>query len=306
MLADYQAVGDWEHHRRLHQATSNETADYFQSLHYQANGRGLRQGFVPNTMLWLMADDNLVGEANVRHYLTPSLLREGGHVGYRITPSWRRQGYGTEILRLALLELSSWGIPYTLLTCDTINTGSARIIQKNGGRFENELKSFHSGHMVSRYWFVTSTTPGEPFPHFEESGPAGTQEKVDVVAFVSLGERLLVLEDVHGMVRLPAGPRLNHETAANAAWRLLYQQAGLANLRQLTWPGPTLCHTQDQHRLLHLRLGSTQYLTRTHGHGRHRYKLRWYRPVEMPVLPRLQQQWWQQYAELLTERAQAT
>ena len=295
MLADYQAAGDHEHHRRLHYASSNELVDYFQSLRYQANGRGLRAGFVPNTMYWLMVEDEIVGETNIRHFLTPALLREGGHIGYRITPGWRRKGYGTRILTLALAEVARMGIPQTLVTCDTINIGSARIIQKNGGRFENELKSFHSGNMVSRYWFVTAPEPGEPFPCFEEDGPRETRERADVVALVTMSGRLLVLEDVLGKQRLPAGPILTHETATNAAWRLVYQLAGLTNLRHLPILSPANNAATNQ-RLVHLSLANSLYLARSHGIGSQRLKLRWYAPEETPALPEAHLHWWQSHA----------
>ena len=301
MLADYQAAGDREHHRRLHSASNNELADYVNSLRYQANGRGLRAGFVPNTMYWLMVDDHLVGEANIRHYLTTALLREGGHIGYRITPGWRRQGYGTRILTLALAEVTRMGIPHTLVTCDTINFGSARIIQKNGGLLENELRSFHSGNMVSRYWFVTAVEPGETFPRFEEDGVKGRHPQTEVVVMITMPGRLLVLEDVHGKQRLPAGPVLNHETTANAAWRLSYQLIGLANLRQLQLLSPVAPELAGQ-RLVHLSLRSSLYLTRSYGAGSQRLKLRWHTPEETPTLPMDQHQWWQACAATVCER----
>ena len=39
-----------------------------------------------------------------------------------------------------------------LITCDTRNTGSARIIETNGGILENYVISPRSGRQVSRYW----------------------------------------------------------------------------------------------------------------------------------------------------------
>jgi predicted acetyltransferase len=44
-----------------------------------------------------------------------------------------------------------------LVTCNTENIGSARIIQKNGGVFEGESVSPFTGKPVSRYWIEVTT-----------------------------------------------------------------------------------------------------------------------------------------------------
>jgi predicted acetyltransferase len=80
-------------------------------------------------------------------------MKEGGHIGYTVRPSDRRKGYGSTLCRLMLEEAwSRLGLRRVLITCDTDNVGSARIIQKNGGVFESEVRSDHSGKRVSRYW----------------------------------------------------------------------------------------------------------------------------------------------------------
>lgn len=48
--------------------------------------------------------DNLIGAASLRHYLTMKGLRTWGHCGYGVRPSERNKGYGTEILKLLLVE----------------------------------------------------------------------------------------------------------------------------------------------------------------------------------------------------------
>jgi predicted acetyltransferase len=39
-----------------------------------------------------------------------------------------------------------------LVTCDDDNVGSARVIERNGGRLQGRVTSPHSGKLVRRYW----------------------------------------------------------------------------------------------------------------------------------------------------------
>jgi predicted acetyltransferase len=118
-----------------------------------ANGINLAEGMVPMTTFWLVREDKrILGHSHLRHRLTPALEKEGGHIGYSIRPSERRKGYGTLILALTLEKAFERGIARVLVTCDTDNIPSAKIIQKNGGILENETLSDRSGKMISRYW----------------------------------------------------------------------------------------------------------------------------------------------------------
>ena len=51
---------------------------------------GERVPKVPFTLRWLVAGDAFIGEVSIRHRLNPWLMQEGGHIGYGITPSRRR------------------------------------------------------------------------------------------------------------------------------------------------------------------------------------------------------------------------
>jgi len=74
---------------------------FIATLQREARGEGLLDGYVPQTTYWLVDGGGFVGRVSIRHWLTASLLREGGHIGYDIRPSRRRQGYGTRILARA-------------------------------------------------------------------------------------------------------------------------------------------------------------------------------------------------------------
>ena len=97
-------------------------------------------GWVPSSELWLVSGGEFIGRASIRHRLTDSLRRYGGHIGYEIRPSRRRQGYGTLICRLALEQARGLGIARALITCDETNAASRRIIEANGGRFEKAVQ----------------------------------------------------------------------------------------------------------------------------------------------------------------------
>jgi len=88
----------------------------------------------------------------LRHALTPHLAQIGGHIGYNVRPSQRRQGYGTALLAYTLEQARQFGLTGVLITCDTDNIGSARIIEKNGGQLINQTMVDGYAKLISRYW----------------------------------------------------------------------------------------------------------------------------------------------------------
>lgn len=152
LVEDYDKAGE-VFDRLLAPLQSNFSA-YVRRTEMFAAGQNMPPGLVPQTTYWLVRNQRtIVGMGRLRHILTTALEREGGHIGYTIRPTERRKGYGTKICTL-LLEKAREDLRLTkaLITCDTDNTPSARIIQKNGGRFVGEMISLRSGKMVSRYW----------------------------------------------------------------------------------------------------------------------------------------------------------
>jgi predicted acetyltransferase len=109
---------------------------------------------VPFSVHWLVEGDEFIGEAQIRHRLNEYLIREGGHVGYGIRPSRRRQGYGRLILALALEECRRLDIRRVLVTCLEDNVASARIIEANGGALENLIADPAGRGPLRRYWIA--------------------------------------------------------------------------------------------------------------------------------------------------------
>jgi len=119
-----------------------------------AKGKRLRKGWVPANTFWLVRNGTtIVGVLQIRHKLTRFLKAEGGHIGYSVRPSERGKGYATRMLGMALTEARRLGMKRVLITCDRRNIASARVIQKNGGRLENEIVSTVPGReFTCRYW----------------------------------------------------------------------------------------------------------------------------------------------------------
>lgn len=139
--------------------------DFIRRLDERSRGIGLPPGYVPGSSFWLVrgGDGAVVGLSNLRHGLTPALEDFGGHIGYSIRPSERRKGYGTCILALAMETARARGLGRVLLTCDTDNLGSARIIEKNGGVLASGGFSAANGTHVSRYWIALHSPEQRPW-----------------------------------------------------------------------------------------------------------------------------------------------
>ena len=116
------------------------------------------RGLVPasNYLAIRLTDHRLVGFIDVRHRLNEVLFQSGGHIGYSVRPGERRQGYATEMLRLALLKCRERGMHRILITCRKENIASARTIQSCGGVLENEVVK--DGQVYQRYWILLSST----------------------------------------------------------------------------------------------------------------------------------------------------
>lgn len=127
--------------------------------------------FVPETLFWLVAGDEFIGRASLRHELNAALLLIGGHIGYDIRPSRRRQGFGTALLGLVLPHARARGLARVLLTCDADNYPSRRIIERHGGVPDIPYAPPGGRVAVLRYWIELGDRRTAPYiPH-----PGGLQ-----------------------------------------------------------------------------------------------------------------------------------
>ena len=127
--------------------------EYLAHLMEQLDPSKIPRNRVPQTTFWILNEaDTAVGMLRMRHYLNQKLLHHGGHIGYYVRPPERGKGYGKNALRLALIELAKLGEKRALLSVDTANYSSIRVIELNGGKLEDQRADYTSGTHFKRYW----------------------------------------------------------------------------------------------------------------------------------------------------------
>ena len=118
---------------------ADQFPQFVRALRALADSRGVRVRY-PDRVLWLVHDGEYIGQTSIRPQLdTPYLLTYGGHIGYSIRPARRGRGYGKAILALTLGVSREIGLRRVLVTCDSDNIGSRKIIEHNGGQFESAM-----------------------------------------------------------------------------------------------------------------------------------------------------------------------
>ena len=132
------------------------THDLLAGFDDMRHARNLPEGYVGASTYWLVDDtqQRFLGEIDIRHQLTESLLRYGGHIGYAVRLGEWNKGYGTLMLSLALPHARALGITRCLITCDDDNIGSARVMEKNGFVLADKVDNVIDGHAIitRRYW----------------------------------------------------------------------------------------------------------------------------------------------------------
>ncbi|MEL7184942.1 MAG: GNAT family N-acetyltransferase [Pseudomonadota bacterium] len=153
MVAEFQSIGE---HRFVHEDVLMDEG-FAAYLDWLDLGR---QGKVPKLCPWSAfwarerTSQDFVGMCSIRHSLTPWMQEYGGHIGFRVRPSKRRDGYGTELLSLALGVAADLGIDKALILAEIDNPGSIGVIKKNGGVFERKVTT--DGLTLNRYWTRTN------------------------------------------------------------------------------------------------------------------------------------------------------
>ena len=104
-----------------------------------SKGENLPEGYVPQTILFLWDDNEIVGQFHIRHYLCESLRVGAGHIGYFIKKEFRGRGYGKEGLRLTL-QIAKTIVPEDeiYLRVNRDNSASLKVMLANGGYIEHE------------------------------------------------------------------------------------------------------------------------------------------------------------------------
>lgn len=126
--------------------------DFFQNLEDNKYQERIKPNYSPQTTFGVFADEKLIGGFNLRHMLKGNLINHGGHIGYLVRPSERGKGYGTQLLKLALIEAKKLDIEKVLVTCRSNNISSEKVILNNNGLYENNYYEKDTGKVFKRYW----------------------------------------------------------------------------------------------------------------------------------------------------------
>lgn len=129
--------------------------DVIQRFKDNRDSSKLPSNYVPSYDYFAVDDDKFIGVIHIRIRLTEDLLKFGGHIGYGVNPKYRKMGYGTEMLRLAINEYKDLiEEDRLLMTCDDDNIGSYKIIEANGGILEDKVENIEGGEkfISRRYW----------------------------------------------------------------------------------------------------------------------------------------------------------
>lgn len=100
---------------------------------YGRAGAVLPEGHVACDYFWIADAEEVVGFIAFRRELNDWLRTYGGHIGYSVRPSRRREGIARAALDLVLDRARVQGYEKVMLTCDDDNLGSYRTIEGAGG-----------------------------------------------------------------------------------------------------------------------------------------------------------------------------
>ena len=107
---------------------------------------------------YVYADEGeVIGMVNIRPEADshPFLKEYGGHIGYSVRPARRNNGVGTLMLRDTLdLIRERFALDRVLITCLNDNIGSRKVIENNGGVFENEVFYSPENAYLERFYIV--------------------------------------------------------------------------------------------------------------------------------------------------------
>lgn len=122
---------------------------------YGRPGAQLTDGHVACDYFWVTDGDEMVGFIAFRRELNDWLRNYGGHIGYAVRPSRRREGIARAALNLVLDRARAEGYDRVMLTCDDDNAGSYRTIEGAGGVLQATIDAPEAGHERMRQYWIT-------------------------------------------------------------------------------------------------------------------------------------------------------
>ena len=152
MVDEFEATSGWYPYNNVPLARSDFAA-FVRELEDEKQGIGLPPGTVPQTTYLLVRDGKTVlGEFRFRPTVPPPYLSNSGHVGYNVRPSERRKGYATRGLAMVLAKAREFGLEGLMIPINSVNVGSIRTTEKNGGVLARREVDPESAEVTSLYW----------------------------------------------------------------------------------------------------------------------------------------------------------
>lgn len=107
-------------------------------------------GYVPSYtyVLYNYIHEEIIGIINIRTTLNDFLFKRGGNIGYSIRPKYRQKGNGKLLLRLAINLCRDLNMNKLLITCNSDNIASQKLISSSGGVLDILEKNYQ------RYWIT--------------------------------------------------------------------------------------------------------------------------------------------------------
>ena len=145
----YKEIND-EHYFNKYRKALENFQEYLEELDNFSKGKGLPQGRVSYSTFWLISENEVVGVVRIRHQEVES----GGHIGYDISPVYRKKGYGFQILKLALKKALEIGLKEVIVTCSINNIASKKIIEKNSGKLLGTIYDEEEDEYLYKYSII--------------------------------------------------------------------------------------------------------------------------------------------------------
>lgn len=139
--------------------TADSAEKWIKDAEMYENEESCPKDKVPSSMYIAvrLCDNKIVGAIDLRHHINhPILSAWAGHMGYSVRPDERGKGYAKEMLRQNLLNCRLYGIEKVLISCNSDNTASERVILANNGVFESEVEV--DGTRIKRFWITIKDT----------------------------------------------------------------------------------------------------------------------------------------------------
>lgn len=126
---------DWENFEEFYEIIKNDVLN--------------NKNWVNSHLYFLVDGENILWSLQIRHTIDhPNLIEDWWHIWYWIAPKYRKKWYATKMLELWLIEAKKLLLKKVLITCDTDNIWSIKVIERNWWVFERLTKDKDK----NRYW----------------------------------------------------------------------------------------------------------------------------------------------------------